>query len=63
MSQAKKRVPAVEGWFSMDEKEPHLLGNRCARNRQEVLQSRHEPIGGRVAEPSGLVECRSQAEW
>ena len=23
------RVPAVEGWFSMDESDPRLLGNRC----------------------------------
>jgi uncharacterized OB-fold protein len=23
------RVPAVEGWFTMDEAEPRLLGNRC----------------------------------
>ena len=25
----KARVPAVEGWFTMDEDQPHLLGNRC----------------------------------
>jgi uncharacterized OB-fold protein len=29
MSQTKKRVPAVEGWFTMDDGEPHLLGSRC----------------------------------
>jgi uncharacterized OB-fold protein len=23
------RVPAVEGWFTMDEADPRLLGNRC----------------------------------
>ena len=23
------RMPAVEGWFTMDEAEPRLLGNRC----------------------------------
>ena len=26
---AKKRVPAVEGWFQMDFERPHLLGSRC----------------------------------
>ena len=23
------RVPAVEGWFTMDSEEPRLIGNRC----------------------------------
>jgi uncharacterized protein len=27
--QAKQRVPAIEGWFTTDEAEPHLLGTRC----------------------------------
>ncbi len=26
---AKERVPAVEGWFSLDESAPALLGSRC----------------------------------
>jgi uncharacterized OB-fold protein len=26
---AVARIPAVEGWFTMDEAEPRLLGNRC----------------------------------
>ncbi len=26
---AKKKVPAIEGWFAMDFAEPHLLGSRC----------------------------------
>jgi uncharacterized OB-fold protein len=26
---ARKRVPAVEGWFRMDEQAPCLLGSRC----------------------------------
>ena len=29
MSTQKKRVPAVQGWFESDSKEPHLLGSRC----------------------------------
>ena len=29
----KKRVPAIEGWFTMDEKAPALLGTRCAKCR------------------------------
>jgi len=31
MSAAKKIVPAVEGWFTMDESAPHLLGTRCKK--------------------------------
>jgi uncharacterized OB-fold protein len=27
----KPRVPAVEGWFTLDEAEPRLLGARCPR--------------------------------
>jgi uncharacterized OB-fold protein len=30
---AKPRVPAVEGWFTLDETEPRLLGARCPRCR------------------------------
>jgi hypothetical protein len=29
MSQAKTRVPAIEGWFTLDEQTPALLGSRC----------------------------------
>ncbi len=29
MSQAKAQVAAVEGWFSMEAGQPHLLGTRC----------------------------------
>jgi len=25
----KERVPAVQGWFTMDMKEPNLIGSRC----------------------------------
>lgn len=28
---SKVRVPAVEGWFTMDEREPHLIGERGTR--------------------------------
>ena len=28
---SKKRVPAIEGWFTMDREVPHLLGTRCTR--------------------------------
>jgi uncharacterized OB-fold protein len=28
-SQAKQRIPAIEGWFTIEEREPHLLGTRC----------------------------------
>ena len=27
---AKQRVPAIDGWFTTDEREPHLLGTRCS---------------------------------
>jgi uncharacterized OB-fold protein len=26
----RKTLPAVEGWFTMDRAEPHLLGSQCA---------------------------------
>jgi len=29
MPPARKRVPAVEGWFTLDEAAPALLGTRC----------------------------------
>jgi uncharacterized OB-fold protein len=29
MSERKERVPAVEGWFTMNGEKPHLLGSRC----------------------------------
>lgn len=29
MPSTKTRVPAVEGWFTLDEDAPHLLGSRC----------------------------------
>jgi uncharacterized OB-fold protein len=27
----KERVPAVDGWFTLDAADPRLLGNRCTR--------------------------------
>ncbi len=27
---AKKRVPAIDGWFAMDTAEPRLLGTKCS---------------------------------
>jgi uncharacterized OB-fold protein len=27
----KERVPAVDGWFTLDDADPHLLGNRCTQ--------------------------------
>jgi uncharacterized OB-fold protein len=29
LSAAKARVPAVEGWFTIDGDAPHLIGSRC----------------------------------
>jgi uncharacterized OB-fold protein len=29
MAETKTRVPAVDGWFTMDDQSPRLLGNRC----------------------------------
>ena len=26
----RTRAPAIEGWYSLDENEPHLIGSRCA---------------------------------
>jgi uncharacterized OB-fold protein len=27
---SKERVPALEGWFTMDEEAPHLIGTQCS---------------------------------
>lgn len=27
----KPQAPAIEGWFSMDARQPHLLGSRCQK--------------------------------
>ena len=27
----KAKVPALEGWFTLDEAKPHLLGSKCAQ--------------------------------
>jgi uncharacterized OB-fold protein len=27
----KPKVPAVEGWFTMDEASPHLIGSQCSK--------------------------------
>jgi uncharacterized OB-fold protein len=29
MPPEKTRAPAIEGWFTLDERDPHLLGTRC----------------------------------
>lgn len=29
MSQVRKKIPAVEGWFDSDGEQPHLIGSRC----------------------------------
>src|SRR5258708_12235253 len=29
MTSAKTRVPAIEGWFTLDDKQPALLGSKC----------------------------------
>lgn len=28
-AEPKQKLPALEGWFTMDEEKPHLLGNQC----------------------------------
>ena len=33
MNAAKKTVPAVEGWFTLDESSPRLVGTRCKKCR------------------------------
>lgn len=33
MSQTKKRVPSIAGWFSMQSENPSLLGTRCTSCR------------------------------
>jgi len=52
---AKQRVPAIEGWFSMDEDRPALLGTRCADSGTyffppETTQSRVPGFAGSTLE-------------
>jgi len=48
MTSAKTRRPAVEGWFTLDEAEPTLLGSRC-------------PACGTYAFPAETLYCRNPA--
>ena len=41
-----EKVPAVEGWFTMDEAEPRLIGNRCT-------------TCGTVFFPAAALACRN----
>jgi uncharacterized OB-fold protein len=42
----KERVPAIEGWFSMDEREPHLVGL-------------HDAASGTYFFPKDVALCRA----
>ena len=61
----KKRVPAIEGWFS-DADEPHLLGSRCMNCKsyffpKETLYCRNPGCTGREFEQVPL--SRSGKVW
>jgi len=51
----KARVPAVEGWFSLDSERPHLLGTQCTSCQsyffpRETLYCRNPDCDGREFE-------------
>lgn len=51
MPQAKTRRPAVEGWFTMEAADPHLLGTRCKACKsyffpKETVSCRNPRCGG-----------------
>jgi uncharacterized OB-fold protein len=48
MSPTKTRVPAIEGWFTLDEQAPALLGSRCT-------------TCGNFAFPKETFSCRNPA--
>ncbi len=55
----KKRVPAIEGWFSLDPEKPHLLGSRCRSCKsyffpRETLFCRNPGCAGREFEEGPL---------
>ena len=62
----KKRVPAIEGWFSLDSEKPHLLGSRCTSCKsyffpKETLYCRNPGCTGREFEEVPL--SRSGKVW
>ena len=62
----KKRVPAIEGWFSLDTEKPHLLGSRCTSCKsyffpKETLYCRNPGCTGREFEEVPL--SRSGKVW
>ncbi len=62
----KKRVPAIEGWFSLDTEKPHLLGSRCTSCKsyffpKETLFCRNPGCVGREFEEVPL--SRSGKVW
>ncbi len=62
----KKRVPAIEGWFSLDAEKPHLLGSRCTSCKsyffpKETLYCRNPGCTGREFEEVPL--SRSGKVW
>ncbi len=61
MSAAKKIVPAVEGWFTLDESKPRLLGTRCKKCRtyffpREQTFCRNPGCGGTELEEAMLSD-------
>ena len=46
---ASVRVPAIEGWFTLDD-EPHLLGTRCSESGTVFFPPQHDwsPVPGVV---------------
>jgi uncharacterized OB-fold protein len=61
MSAAKKTVPAVEGWFTMDAETPRLLGTRCKKCGtyffpREQTFCRNPGCGGTVMEEVKLSD-------
>ena len=44
----RTRTPAIEGWYTLDEHEPHLIGSRCAA----CGTYRFPPLGGWCPNPT-----------
>jgi uncharacterized OB-fold protein len=52
---SKPQLPAIDGWFSMEAAQPHLLGSRCTRCKsyffpKETLFCRNPGCAGAVFE-------------
>jgi uncharacterized OB-fold protein len=65
---APTRVPAIEGWFTLDDEAPHLLGTRCSASGTVFFppQEGWSPVPGvteTTLEPAALSRTGTVWSW